>query len=71
MRKVEILEPKRIGGHRILEPSGKIGMFHQFGNDFEEFEEGPGNFTTAVVEMPDGFMQNIPVEFIRFKDTLS
>lgn len=30
------------------------GVFHQFGNDYEEFESGPGNYTVAIVELPDG-----------------
>lgn len=31
-----------------------LGYFHQWGNDYEEFESGPGNFTVAIVELPDG-----------------
>ena len=42
------------------------GVFHQFGIDYEEFENGPGNFTTAIVEMPDGTVENIPVHLIVF-----
>ena len=44
------------------------GVFHQFGVSYEEFEEGPGNFTTAIVEMPDGKVLNIYAENIRFLD---
>ena len=43
------------------------GIFHQFGADYEEFETGPGNFTTAIVEMPDGSIGNIPVGLVVFK----
>lgn len=32
----------------------QIGQFHQWGNSYEEFESGPGNYTVAVVELPDG-----------------
>jgi len=28
--------------------------FHQWGNGYEEFDEGPGNYTVAIVELPDG-----------------
>lgn len=31
-----------------------VGYFHQWGVNYEEFESGPGNYTTAVVELPDG-----------------
>lgn len=31
-----------------------LGYFHQWGSDYEEFETGPGNFTTAIIELPDG-----------------
>lgn len=43
-------------------------MFHQFGCNYEEFDGGPGNFTTAVIEWPDGTVGNVPVEHIRFLD---
>jgi len=42
------------------------GVFHQFGVDYEEFETGPGQFTTAVVEMPDGTVKGLPLDLISF-----
>jgi hypothetical protein len=42
-------------------------IFHQFGCNYEEFESGPGNFSTAIIELPDGTVLNIPVEDIAFK----
>ena len=41
-------------------------VFHGFGCDFEEFESGPGNFSTAIVEWPDGRLENVPVHRVRF-----
>ena len=32
----------------------QIGVFHQWGNQYEEFENGAGNYTVAIVELPDG-----------------
>lgn len=32
----------------------ELGYFHQWGCDYEEFENGAGNFSTAIVELPDG-----------------
>ena len=41
-------------------------IFHQFGVDYEEFDSGPGNFSTAIIELPDGTVKNIYVELIEF-----
>ncbi len=32
----------------------KIGQFHQWGSNYEEFENGAGNYSVAIVELPDG-----------------
>ncbi len=32
----------------------RIGKFHQWGSNYEEFENGPGNYSVAIVELPDG-----------------
>jgi hypothetical protein len=42
------------------------GMFHQFSMDHVEYETGPGNFATAIVEMPDGTVINEHVSLIEF-----
>jgi hypothetical protein len=34
--------------------------------NYEEFESGAGNFSTAIVEWPDGRIDNVPVKHIRF-----
>jgi len=44
-------------------------IFHEFGVNYEEFETGAGNFTTAVIEWPDGAVENVPVHSIRFLDS--
>lgn len=31
-----------------------LGYFHQWGTNYTEFNSGPGNYTVAVVELPDG-----------------
>ena len=41
-------------------------IFHQFGVAYEEFENGPGNYSTAIVEYDDGSVGNVPVELIEF-----
>lgn len=42
------------------------GVFQQYGTDYEEYESGPGNFTTAIVEMDDGSVKNVAVDLITF-----
>lgn len=67
MKKVVIYKYERVVGqtHCDKVPDGH-GMFHQWGCDYEEFENGAGNFSTAIVELPDGSVRNIPVELIVF-----
>lgn len=31
-----------------------IGRFHQWGSNYEEYENGAGNYSVAIVELPDG-----------------
>lgn len=31
-----------------------LGYFHAWGMNYEEFETGPGNYSVAIVELPDG-----------------
>ncbi len=44
------------------------GFFHAFGINYEELEGVPGHFSTAIVEMLNGEVENIPVELTRFDD---
>lgn len=41
-------------------------LFHCFGVNYEEFESGPGNFSIAIVEYPDGTLDTVPIEYVRF-----
>lgn len=31
-----------------------LGYFHEWGCNYEEFEIGAGNYSVAIVELPDG-----------------
>ena len=68
-RKVVVYEYQRPGGQNHYD---KVcvgnGIFHQFGINYEEFETGVGEFTTAIVEMPDGTVKNVPIELIVFNN---
>ena len=46
------------------------GYFREFGVNYEEFESGAGNFSTAIIEKDDGFLVNIPVENVQFLDDI-
>ena len=67
-RKVTIYKWQRVEGKCALDKVAiGHGIFHQFGIDYEEFETGPGQFSTAIVEMPDGSLKNVPVELVKFE----
>ena len=38
----------------FVEREFEEGIFQQWGSAYEEFETGPGNYTIAIVELPDG-----------------
>jgi hypothetical protein len=44
------------------------GKFIGIGVDFEEFHQKPGNYSTAIIEKPDGEVISIPIEMIKFTD---
>lgn len=41
-------------------------IFHGFGSDYEEFENGAGNYTAAIVEWPGGQVELVRADRIRF-----
>lgn len=44
-------------------------VFHGFGSDYEEFSDGPpGNFSAAIVELPDGSVILPRADRIQFID---
>ncbi|MDF9893424.1 UNVERIFIED_ORG: hypothetical protein OKW25_002571 [Pseudomonas vranovensis] len=45
------------------------GKFHGWGVEYEEFENGPGNYSVAIVEMADGTVQTLMPWAIRFLDS--
>lgn len=69
LRKVIVYEYQKVKGNTKYD---KVyigsGFFHQFGMDYEEFESGAGNYSTAIIEMLDGTVKNVPVEMIAFNN---
>lgn len=47
-----------------------IGKFHQFGCDYEEFTDGPGNFTAAVVEKGDSKIELPCADMVQLFETV-
>ena len=70
MRKVMVSRIERKNGvtnkWELVEKGEAV--FHQFGCNFEQFETGAGNFSTAIIEWPDGRVENVEVEHVRFLD---
>lgn len=40
-----------------------------WGLDYEELGAGAGAFSTAIIQLPDGSVLNIPCQQVRFLDT--
>jgi len=40
--------------------------FHQFGLDYQDLDGGIGTFSTAIIELGDGTIKNVPVELVEF-----
>jgi len=47
---------------------GVPGEFHSWGNAYEEFREGPGNYTMAIIELPGGRIVTAMPEDVKFSD---
>jgi hypothetical protein len=45
----------------------RCAVFHCWGVSFDEFESGPGNYSTAIVEFPDGSIEAIYPHQIKFE----
>jgi len=45
--------------------------FIKWGIDYEEINDGVGNFSTAIIRLDDGTIKNVPVEMIRFLKPLA
>lgn len=69
MRKVRILKQEYNPELKKYVPViGAEGEFHQFGSSFAEYENGAVQFSTAIVELPDGTVRNVDVALIQFLD---
>lgn len=63
-------DQKTHGGHFGKEYTGK-GIFHQWAAGYEEFAEGPGNYTYAIVELEDGTITEVFPRHLKFVPHIS
>ncbi len=72
MRPVIISEWKKINPEDFLSKHEKVdagpGKFHAWGVDYEQMDYGVGTYSTAIIELPNGEIQNCPADLIRFTD---
>jgi len=69
MRPVQIYKYEKVAGEQHFDKvEDEKGYFHQFGISYEEFEAGPGNYSTAIVELSDGSIRAVDAENIKFLD---
>jgi hypothetical protein len=75
MRKVKVYKYEKREEKNEEYPRGRTyfekvedgeGVFHTWGSDYEEFESGPGNYTTAVIERADGKIETPPAHMVEF-----
>ena len=67
-RRVMTFKEKLVGREYVQVEAGE-GIFVQFGIDFDETRDGGiCHYTSAIVEMPDGRVRNMPLHMIRFLD---
>lgn len=73
-RRVIVTEMVRVpadqAGTYKMESHKREANFHQFGNSYIEFESGPGNFSTAIVEYDNGMVDEVAVTAIQFCEPL-
>ena len=46
------------------------GVFHRWAQDYEEFEEGPANYTVGLVELDSGRIVKVAPETVTFLHAL-
>ena len=69
-RKVEVFKRSYPQGYNTPPVISHVadGLFHCWGQEYEEFAEGPGNFTVAIIELEDGSIITPHPTDIRFID---
>jgi len=66
MRNVVVYEWKRLIGKPPEKVEAQTGVFHQWGVSYDEFETGPGNYSTAIVKLMDGSIITPAAHMVQF-----
>lgn len=67
MRRVMVFQNlHRDGKWQMLEKGEAV--FHGFGLDYEEFSDGACGYSTAIVEWPDGTVDMVRADRVKFLD---
>jgi len=64
-RVVMVIENLHRDGKWQLVDKGEA-VFHSFGLDYEEFSDGACGYSTAIVEWPDGKVEMVRADRVRF-----
>ena len=67
MRRVMVFKREYTDGKWATVQQGEA-LFHQFAQDHEEYDSGPGIVPVAIVEFPDGDIASRHVHLVRFLD---
>lgn len=74
-RKVTVYEWFREEGCNSTDPYKKrkvgVGVFHDFGLDYQHLDSGVGVYSTAIVEMLSGEVKSMPVDLIVFNNPIT
>jgi hypothetical protein len=65
MEEVEVFDTKFENGHWVKYHKGYAKFLH-WGINYDEFESGPGHYTAAIVMWPDGTIDYIRANLIKF-----
>lgn len=66
--KAELGTNRKIGTGCWEDGFPNAGLFHQWAAAYEESSDGFGNYTVALVEMPDGTIEQVLPQNIKFVD---
>jgi len=69
MRKVKYFKYVKVEGKAwSVKVDAGEAKFHQFGCDYDEFESGAGNYSTAILELDSGEVKTVSADMIQFID---
>ena len=55
-------------GRPVEVSDGDVGRFHCFGTDFEQLDSGLAQYPVAIIELDNGTLRIVPVQWVKFLD---